>query len=148
MLPRTTRESPMAVVSNLRLRPQLKRKSRPHCCPRYLHAVADAVHPLGVLAGTDPLAVAPDVHYFSAPRSSGLGGWQGEQGRDVPVGTKVPLGTEKKKKAMRVLLQPRHQTGPWMLGKLRHTYPSSVRHLKQREKVKTQPPVSLKVGPF
>ena len=60
---------------------------------RFLHAVAGAVHPLRVLAGAGPLGVAPDVHSFSAPRSSGLGGGQGEQGKDVPVGTEVPLGT-------------------------------------------------------
>ena len=36
----------------------------------------------------------------------------------------------------------------WTLGNLQHICLPGVRHLKQREKVKTQPPVSLKVGPF
>ena len=79
----------MAGVSNLRLRHELKRKSRPHFCPRFIHAVADAIHPLGVLVGVDPLGVAPDVRSFGAPRSSGLGGRQGKQGRYVPMGTEV-----------------------------------------------------------
>ena len=35
-----------------------------------------------------------------------------------------------------------------MLGNLHRICLPSVHHLKQREKVKTQPPVSLKVGPF
>ena len=115
---------------------------------RFLHAVADAVHPLGDLAGADPLGVALDVRSFSAPRSSGLGGRQGEQGKDVPVGTEVPLSAELKKMGMRFVLQPSHQKDPSMLGKLRHIYPSSVWHFKQRETSKTQPPVSLKKGPF
>ena len=84
----------MAGVSNLRLRPQLKKNSWPHFCPRFLHDVVDVVHPLGVLVGADPLGMAPDVRSFRAPRTSGLGGRQGEQGQDVPVGTEVPLGAE------------------------------------------------------
>ena len=62
--------------------------------PRFLHAVAGAVHPLGDLAGADPLGVALDVRAFRAPRSSGLGGRRGEQGKNVPAGTEVPLGTK------------------------------------------------------
>ena len=53
---------------------------------RFLHAVAGAVHPLGDPASADPLAVALDVRSFRAPRSSGLGGRQGEQGKNVPRG--------------------------------------------------------------
>ena len=61
---------------------------------RFLHAVADAVRPLGNLAGADPLGMALDVRSFRAPRSSGLGGRQGEQGKNVPAGTEVPLGAK------------------------------------------------------
>ena len=61
---------------------------------RFLHAVAGAVHPLRDLAGADPLGVALGVRSFRAPRSSGLGGRQGEQGKNVPAGTEVPLGTK------------------------------------------------------
>ena len=53
---------------------------------RFLHAVAGAVHPLGDPAGADPLEVALDLRSFRAPRSSGLGGRQGEQGENVPRG--------------------------------------------------------------
>ena len=111
--------------------------------------MAGAVHPLGDLAGADPLGVVLGVRSFSAPRSSGLGGRQGEQGRDVPAGTEVTLGADNfKKTGTRFLLQPSHQTGPWMLGNLTWLCPPRVRHLKQRETSKTQPPVSLNVGPF
>ena len=70
------------------------RKLVPFIYLRFLHAVAGAVHPLGVLAGADPLGAVLDVRSFSAPRRSGLGGRQGEQGKDVPMGTEVPLGTK------------------------------------------------------
>ena len=116
--------------------------------PRFLHAVAGGGHPLGDLAGADPLGMALGVRSFSVPRSSGLGGRQGEQGKNVPVGTEVPLGTKFKKTGTRFLLQPSHQKGPSMLGKLTCVCPPRVRPLKQREKSKTQPPVSLKKGPF
>ena len=62
--------------------------------PRFLHAVAAGGHPLGDLVGADPLGMALGVRSFSVPRSSGLGGWQGEPGENVPVGTEVPLGTK------------------------------------------------------
>ena len=65
-------------------------------CPRFLHAVAGSVHPLGDLVGADPLGVAPNVRHFGAPRSSGLGRCHGDQGRSVPMGTAVPLGAELK----------------------------------------------------
>ena len=54
--------------------------------PRFLHAVAGAVHPFGDPASADPLAAALGVRSFRAPRSSGLGGRQGEQGKNVPRG--------------------------------------------------------------
>ena len=59
---------------------------------RFLHAVAGAVHPLGDLAGADPLGVALDVRSFRAPRCSGLGGRQGEQGTERARGDRsAPL---------------------------------------------------------
>ena len=61
--------------------------------PRFLHAVAGGGHPLGDLVGADPLGMALGVRSFSVPRSSGLGGRQGEQGENVPVGTEVHLVT-------------------------------------------------------
>ena len=61
---------------------------------RFLHAVAGAVHPLGDLAGADPLGMALGMRPSSAPRSSGLGGRRGEQGKNAPAGTEVPLGTK------------------------------------------------------
>ena len=62
---------------------------------RFLHAVAGAVHPLGDPASADPLAVALGVRSFRAPRSSGLGGRHGEQGKDVPVGTRGFTGNSR-----------------------------------------------------
>ena len=113
---------------------------------RFLHAVAGAAHPLGDPASADPLAVALGVRSFRAPRSSGLGGRQCEQGKNVPAGTEVPLGTKFKKTGTRFLLRPSHQECPSMLGNLTCVCPPRVRPLKQREKSKTQPPVSLKKG--
>ena len=72
----------------------IEKKAPAAVLPRFLHAVADAVHLLGVLAGADLLGVVLDVRSFSAPRSLGLGGRQGEQGLDVPVGTEVTLGAD------------------------------------------------------
>ena len=61
---------------------------------RFLHAVAGGSHPLGDLAGADPLRMALGMRPSSAPRSSGLGGRRGEQGKNAPAGTEVPLGTK------------------------------------------------------
>ena len=94
MLPRATTGFAMAGVSNVRLRPQLKNTVPAALLPRFLHAVAGGGHPLGDLVGADPLGMALGVRSFSVPRSSGLGGRQGEQGENVPVGTEVPLGTK------------------------------------------------------
>ena len=117
--------------------------------PRFLDAVAGAVHPLGDLAGADPLGVALGVRSFRAPRSLGLQGRQGEQDKNVPAGTEVPLCTKFKKTGTRFLLQPSHQKRPSILGYLTFVCPPRVRHLKQREQCKPQPPlppVSLQKG--
>ena len=148
MLPRATGGFAMAGGLKFTFETPIKNTVPAALLPRFLHAVAGGGHPLGDLAGADPLGMALGVRSFSAPRSTGLGGRQGEQGRDVPAGTEVTLGAEFIKTGTRFLLQLSHQTGPWVLGNLRRVCPSSVRHLTQRETSKTQPPVSLKKGPF
>ena len=108
MLPRATMGFTMAGASNLRLRPQLKLQSqypgRTFAQISPCHAVAGAVHPAGDLEGADPLGGV-----LGAPRSSGLGGRQGEPG-NCP--REVPLGAKLKKTGTRFLLQPIHQKGP------------------------------------
>ena len=81
-------------------------------------------------------------------RPAKLGPWEAAGRAGPRHATEVTLGAEFLKPGTRLLLQSRHQTGPWVLGELRHIYPSSVRHLKHREQAKPQPPVSLKLRPL
>ena len=94
MLPRATGGFAMAGGLKFTFETPIKNTVPAALLPRFLHAVAGGGHPLGDLAGADPLGMALGVRSFSVPRSSGLGGRQGEQGKNVPVGTEVPLGTK------------------------------------------------------
>ena len=92
MLPRATGGFAMAGALKLTFETPIKNTVLAALLPRFLHAVAGGGHLLGDLAGADPLGMALDVRSCSVPRSSGLGGRQGEQGGNVPMGTEVRDG--------------------------------------------------------
>ena len=116
--------------------------------PRFLHAVAGGGHPLGDLAGADPLGMALGVRSFSVPRSSGLGGRQGEPGKNVPVGTEVPLGAEFLKNGNAFFVTTQSPKRPIDAGKFDLCMPTEGLALKPERKLQNPASSEPQKRPF
>ena len=76
---------------------------------------------------TAPHLITP---YLTGTRGSGLGGRQGEQSQDVPVGTEVPLGAKKKQNGNAIFVTTQSPNRSMDAGKITKYMPLECPALK------------------